>query len=414
MSSVGGKSVLFISYDGMTDPLGRSQVLPYLTGLSALGHRIEILSCEKPDRPQPDHAAVAALCEGAGIEWSPIRYRAGPPVLGPLLNARALKRAAFAIHRQRRYEVAHCRSYIPAIVGLGLKRKLGVRLLFDMRGFWAEERAESGSWNLASPVYRAVFNFFKRREAELLGEADHLVSLTRNAETEMSARPALKGRSDVISVIPCCVDFGHFALSSALLREKARQELGIREDRPVLAYLGSLGGNYMLDEMLDFFAAYRERQPGALFLFITRDDPSRIEAAAARKGLGRNDILIRPASREQVPLFLAAADTGIAFKQPGFSAKACSPTKLGEMLAVGLPVVANSGVGDVEEILDDTGSGVVVDRFDRATLEAAADRLGTIQAGPAQIRAGALRWFDLSDGVARYDRVYRAAGERTA
>ncbi len=45
-----GKSMttsVFLSYDGMTDPLGQSQVLPYLEGLAASGHRIHIVSAEK-------------------------------------------------------------------------------------------------------------------------------------------------------------------------------------------------------------------------------------------------------------------------------------------------------------------------------------------------------------------------------
>jgi len=41
------KNVLYISYDGMTDPLGQSQVLPYLVNLSASGYNFTILSCEK-------------------------------------------------------------------------------------------------------------------------------------------------------------------------------------------------------------------------------------------------------------------------------------------------------------------------------------------------------------------------------
>ena len=42
------KQVLYISYDGMTDNLGQSQVIPYLIGLQKLGYSIHILSCEKP------------------------------------------------------------------------------------------------------------------------------------------------------------------------------------------------------------------------------------------------------------------------------------------------------------------------------------------------------------------------------
>ena len=41
------KRILFISYDGMTDPLGQSQVIPYLQGLSKHGYEIFLLSCEK-------------------------------------------------------------------------------------------------------------------------------------------------------------------------------------------------------------------------------------------------------------------------------------------------------------------------------------------------------------------------------
>ena len=42
--------VLYISYDGMTDPLGQSQVLPYLCGLSKSGYQFTILSFEKKQR----------------------------------------------------------------------------------------------------------------------------------------------------------------------------------------------------------------------------------------------------------------------------------------------------------------------------------------------------------------------------
>lgn len=41
------KQVLYISYDGMTDPLGQSQVLPYLVGLSKEGFQFTLVSCEK-------------------------------------------------------------------------------------------------------------------------------------------------------------------------------------------------------------------------------------------------------------------------------------------------------------------------------------------------------------------------------
>ena len=44
------KRVLYISYDGMTDPLGQSQVIPYLQGLTGKGYHFSLVSFEKKNR----------------------------------------------------------------------------------------------------------------------------------------------------------------------------------------------------------------------------------------------------------------------------------------------------------------------------------------------------------------------------
>ena len=42
-----GRRVLFISYNGMLDPLGQSQVIPYLRELARAGVRFTLLSFER-------------------------------------------------------------------------------------------------------------------------------------------------------------------------------------------------------------------------------------------------------------------------------------------------------------------------------------------------------------------------------
>ena len=403
-----GRSILYITYDGLTDPLGRSQVLPYLTGLAAMGHRITILSCEKWDRWKSDGPAVQKLCDQAALFWAPIAYHRRPPVLSAAYDTAMLARRAAVLHRERQFEIVHCRSYIPVIVGLHLKKRYGLKLIFDMRGYWAEEKVESGNWPLRNPLFRAVFDYFKREEADALIRADAIVSLTRASRNEMAGRPELKNGPDKIAVIPTCVDFDHFGLVTQAGRKKARQQLDIPQDTPVLGYVGSVGGdNYMLGEMLDFFQAYREKRPGARFLFITQVDPQLIIAAARKKEIGEDSLLIRAAGRGEVPFFTSAADHGVAFKRATFSALACSPTKLGEMMALGIPVAANSGVGDVTEILAETG-GVTIDRFDQQSLSAAADRLISTKTTPKIIRDRARGRFDLRNGIRAYDQIYRS------
>jgi glycosyltransferase involved in cell wall biosynthesis len=392
----------------MTDPLGASQVLPYLQGLARRGHRIWLVSCEKPGADEKAWADVRSLCDQAGIEWHPLGYHARPPLLSTLWDIQALRRKAFALQRSVGFDLVHCRSYVPALVGLRLKRRSGVRFLFDMRGFWPEEKVEGGSWRLSNPLFRAVYRYFKARESDFFREADAIVSLTRAARDEMLARPRGSRPARPITVIPCCVDFDHFTIPSADQRLEARQELGLARDAPVLAYLGSLGGIYMMEEMLQFFAAFRERKSDGRFLFITRTAPDFIRGAAERLGIVADVLAIRPASRDEVPRFLAAADLGISFIRATFSKTASSPTKLAEMMAVGLPMVVNAGLGDVDAVMADTRSGVVVDRFDRPSLLAAVDQIDCLRLAPDEIRAGAQRWFRLQEGIAAYDSIYRS------
>ena len=115
---------------------------------------------------------------------------------------------------------------------------------------------------------------------------------------------------------------------------------------------------------------------------------------------------LRSAPREAVPGWIGAADLGLFFIRPVVSKQAASPTKLGEMLACGLPVVTNDGIGDVSEILADVGGGEVIDRFDAIAYEAAIDRLAASTIDPLAIRQRARPWFDVAGGIDRYDRLY--------
>ena len=153
-------SVLYLSYDGMCDPLGGSQVLPYLFGLAKRGHQIDLISFEKPERTDEERATVADACADAGIRWRPLRYHKRPPVLSAMYDVHRMNRLADRLHRERHFDIVHCRSYLPALTGLRMKRRLGLRFIFDMRGFWADERVDGRIWNLKNPLLWAVYTYF--------------------------------------------------------------------------------------------------------------------------------------------------------------------------------------------------------------------------------------------------------------
>jgi glycosyltransferase involved in cell wall biosynthesis len=397
---------LYLSYDGMTDPLGGSQVLPYLQGLSAKGHRIVLISFEKPGRTDEEWQAVRDICSSCGIQWHPLRYHKRPPILSTLVDAAAMRRLASKLHSEAPFDLVHCRSYIAALVGLHMKRARRSRFLFDMRGFWPDERVDGKQWNLDKAVYRAVYRYFKKKEAEFLSEADYIVSLTEVGKQILLDRSDRVPSGPPITVIPCCVDFDAFAPVELDRRSQARKALGLSSDQPVVIYLGSIGSWYMLDEMLDCFRVQLDRDPTSIFLIITRESAEPIFAAAAARGIDRQSLLIRPASRREVPIFASAADYALFFIKPAFSKKASSPTKMGEFLALELPMITNGNVGDVAEILQDVGAGVVVEAFDRRSYERALDRMTVLKGERPRWREKARRWFDLEHGVEHYDAIY--------
>ncbi|PZR27461.1 MAG: glycosyltransferase [Citrobacter freundii] len=402
-----GKKILYISYDGMTDPLGQSQVLPYLVGLSKEGYEFTILSFEKKDRFERVRPVIDEIINAAGIKWEPMSFTTNPPVLSKFYDAVRMKRKAFALHRRNKYDMIHCRSYIAADLGLQLKRRTGVKFFFDMRGFWADEKKDAGTWDQRKWIFRRVYQYYKKKEKAFLREADYIISLTEAGKLEMSRWPGYEP-SVPLTVIPCCSDMDHFSLVTVQEKQRGREILHLPAQSLVVSYLGSIGAWYMLDEMLLLFSFIKKKFTDAKFLFITHSPKDTIISKAAALGISGNDIVIVEASRKEVPLYCKASDINISFIKPVYSKISSSPTKLGEVLAMGLPVIVNSGVGDVEAIVKNSHSGFVLHHFNEAEYQAATDAIPQLlSTAPARIRENIADIYSLSHGIQLYSKAYK-------
>src|SRR5262245_57235009 len=138
-----GRSVLFVSYNGMLDPLGQTQVIPYLRELAKKGVRFTLLSFE---RAAAFTTEGVAKCERLrqdlsqqGIEWHWLRYHQRPSVPATIFDVIAGTRYARSLVRRNKIEMVHARGHIPATIALALKQQLGTRMIFDLRGLMAEE-----------------------------------------------------------------------------------------------------------------------------------------------------------------------------------------------------------------------------------------------------------------------------------
>lgn len=398
----------------MTDPLGQSQVLPYLCGLSRKGHTISLISAEKPEAYAQRHEHISAITKNFDINWHPVPYTSKPPVLSTLKDLRAMRRLALKLHKQTPFDALHCRSYIAALIGLHFKRKKGVPFIFDMRGFWADERVEGGIWNIGNPLLKMVYNYFKKKEKTFLREAAHTVSLTDKGRDILHTWLHADEKPP-ITVIPCCADMELFDRTQIDDTQKAlyRSKLNLPADVRIISYLGSLGTWYMPDEMMAFFRVLLTQQPTFVFLFITPDKPQEVLALADRHKVPREKIFVYKAHREEVPVCLSLSEVSLFFIKPVFSKQASSPTKQAEVLSMGIPIICNDGIGDTGPIISQYKAGIVTDAFnDKAYNEAAnlVDSLRDIP--PAHMRSVAAAMFSLETGVDRYNEIYSSVNKK--
>lgn len=406
-----GRRVLFISYNGMLDPLGQSQVIPYLRELSdAEGVEFTLLSFERAAAFEPEGVRrceeLRKTLAAHRIDWHRLRYHQRPSLPATAYDVLAGTRYAKGLVRAKRIEMVHARSHVPATIALALKRRFGVKMIFDVRGLMAEEYADAGHWRAGSFKYRLT----KRMERRAFEASDGLVTLTEAIWQIIKDWEGLGGRDNLAhEVVPCCADLERFRFDEAARRAR-RAELDFR-DSFVLIYSGSIGGWYLTEEMADFFAEVARTRSDARFIWLTPSGHERVEALMRERGVGRERFAVRAAESREVASYLSASDAGVAFIKPCFSKLASSPTKTAEYLACGLPVVLNAGVGDSDALVTREEVGALVREFTpddyRRAASVVAQMLDRREATRQHTRAVSERLFDVHNiGLERYARIY--------
>ena len=404
-----GKRVLFISYNGMLDPLGQSQVIPYLRELARAGVRFTLLSFERRaafgTEGRNRCAELKRQLAEVGIEWHWLRYHQKPSLPATMYDVANGVRLAKKLVRRNRIELIHARSHIPATIALALKRRFGTAMIFDVRGLMADEYVDAEHWRKGSLPYRIT----KAMERRALSAADGIVTLTERIWPIINQLDGMLDRRVVHEVVPCCADLDLFSFSQDD-RDRRRQELGVN-DRFVLVYSGSIDGWYLTENMADFFVALRKRNPRAYFLWLTPARHERVRALMRAIGVSEADYGLIAAAPSDVPSYLSASDAGLAFIKPCFSKLASSPTKYAEYLGCGLPLVINAGIGDSDTLVTREEVGALVSDFSELEYVNAATIVAQLANHAEQTRNRtrevAERLFDVRRvGRERYSRMY--------
>lgn len=395
---------LVVSYDGVLEPLGESQVLGYVERLSA-AYEITLISFEKAqDLANPGRVArMRKRIEAAGIRWIPLRYHKWPPAVSTAFDIVCGIWVGLVSCLRGRVRLIHARGYVAAVVALILKRALGVGFLFDMRGFWADEKVESGQWSHGSVLYRAT-KWFERRFFE---SADGIVCLTQKG---VKAFPPLGYRIRTgipVEVIPTCTDLERFRPGPK--DPDLLSKFGLT-GHVVVGCIGTMSNWYLRQPMLDYLAFLLHRIERLKIMIVTAEDHGRLQAEAERSGIDLPHLVLTRAEYSEMPALIRLIDVGLFFIRASFSKTGSAATKLGEFLASGVPVIINDGVGDSGTIVRELRVGVVLPD---TTPEAFEGSMGEVlqvvrdQEIAIRCRAAAIDYFDLETGAMKYEAVYR-------
>jgi glycosyltransferase involved in cell wall biosynthesis len=172
-------------------------------------------------------------------------------------------------------------------------------------------------------------------------------------------RPLVPQNREIV-LIPNAVDAGRFhePVPETMAQVRQRHDL---EGRPLIAYVGSMSlTNHAIDLLLESFAQVVVKQvPQAALMFVGGgEDLAVLKEMANEWGIAKSVCFTGRIPPEQVPAYYAAADIAVDPVRDDDVARARSPLKLYESLAMGTPIVTGN-VGDRHRALQDNESMLV-------------------------------------------------------
>ena len=390
-------STLYLSRNGLLEPLGQSQVFAYLRGLSR-DYNITLITYEK-DEDWADKARLQKArtdCKDLGIRWLPQHFRRWPKIVAPAFSMIRMVWLVRREVRRRDIRLIHARSNIPAATALAVSWITGVPFLFDLRSLFPEELITARRMRRGSFLHRAII----WAERLCLAKSAAVISQTHVAVNHLKSVYPTELKNQRLVMIPTCADLDRF--SPPL-------------DRPsgptVHGCIGTiLSGWFRTDWLAAWLSAVAQNDTDARFEIVTRDDADRVRVALDPMNKFGDRLMIGPRPSEEMPAAVRGHDLTVMFYAGGeVSELGRSPTRMAEVLGCGLPVVANEGVGDVADIIRRYNVGVVVKDGSQAAMMAALDELKALRSDPdlpSRCRKAAEEVFSLQAGTEAYRKLY--------
>ena len=392
--------VLYIVYWGALEQLGQSLVVPAIKEIARLGADITLVTFEK----KSDLADIEAytqmetLLETDRVEWIPLTYHKTPKTPATFFDIAAAVAMGLKKRLRKKYDVVHGRTYLGGLMGMALASLIGAKFVYHNEGFYPDEQVDGGIWQQDSGTHQVS----KRLEKIMYSRADGIIALSRRAKAEIEGYSFVRNRNTPVVFVPSCVDLDRFRLN----QHKPCFDDGLR-----LVYIGSVGGRYILDKVGDFVRAVVERGEKVTLDVYNKVDQKRAEEMLRGSGLAEDSWRIDAVPYSDMPKTLTSYHAGLFFLAQGLSEHGCSPTKVGEYWAVGLPVVTTPNVSDTDDIISEMRVGVIVsEHTEKAYLRAFEELVDLLMDAelPLRCRKAAEKYYGLKPACKRQIELYSA------
>ncbi len=382
--------ILFITYDGILEPLGYTQILSYLKILSK-ENNISIISIEKNnDLQNKDYFnKINDMLKNNNIDWNFLTYKKGISKYFLLIN---LTFTCIKLLKKNNYNILHARSYVSGLIVYFLKFFFKFYFIFDIRGFWIEERVEWGLWS----KYSIKYIIFKLLEKKLYNKSQSIVSLTHDAKKIIENKYLKKKSFSRITVIPTCT----------FIEKKFKKNTNLI---PKFTHLGSIGTRYDFPFFIKLMSEINKRKKIALSI-INKNEHDKINKLFLKSNDKNLIYKVQYIQPMNIIKELYSSDFGVFFPVKGYYLKAYFPTKLGEFLSSGTPIITSSINEHVDNLILNNNVGIVIDLLQNIDYDLIYSKIKILQKDVEltdRCFFTAEKYFNITNAANIYSKIYR-------
>mgnify|MGYP001315619351 FL=1 len=340
--------ILYITYDGMMESIGSSQILPIIKKLSKNNH-MHILSFEKKeDIKSKEYMSELKKLNKNNVIWIALRYWSYPKTIATMANI--IKGAIICCYLIiiKKVRIIHIRSSMPGLLVAPFIRIFRLKILYDMRGFWADEKVDRYGWNNKGLYYK----FFKKLEENLILKSERIICLTNHSIKILNKKFPQVNRNKFIC-IPTCSDESNFKL-----RKKYIQT---RKKNIIFGYLGTVKLAYNFEKVIFLFSKLLNLDKNIKIRIFNKGSHNHIRRIMKKYKIPKNSFQIKFVERKRIHREISTIDLGIFYLNTNYSINASFPTKIAEFFLSGKPIICNPFNNDIINLFKKNQVGISYD-----------------------------------------------------